>query len=221
MSFEQNAIIIEPKETHKASVVWLHGLGADGHDFEPIVPELGLPDNLGIRFIFPNAPKRPVTINGGMAMRAWYDVKSPNLRDQEDAESIIESTALINNYINAEIETVIESRNIILAGFSQGGAITLHAGLRFPSPLAGLLALSCYLPLPSLLATEANADKNTAIMMAHGISDPVIPVDQGRTSAETLKAQGYSVEWHEYMMQHSVCLEEITAIGAWIKRLLS
>jgi len=221
MPSQQDAIIIEPKATHKASVVWLHGLGADGHDFEPIVPELGLPDDLGIRFIFPNAPKRPVTINGGMSMRAWYDVKSPNLRDQEDTESIIESSNLINNFINAEIEAGIESNKIILAGFSQGGAITLHAGLRFPSPLAGLLALSCYLPLPDQLQDEAIADKSMAIMMAHGISDPVIPVDQGRASSETLKEHGYSVEWHEYMMQHAVCLEEITAIGAWLKRLLS
>ena len=119
---------MNPKKSHKASVIWLHGLGADGHDFEPIVPELGLPDNLGIRFIFPNAPKRPVTINGGMAMRAWYDVKSPDLRDQEDSDSIIESSDSINNYINAEIGAGIESSKIILAGFSQGGAITLHAG---------------------------------------------------------------------------------------------
>lgn len=221
MSFEQDAIIIEPKESHKASVIWLHGLGADGHDFETIVPELGLPDDLGIRFIFPNAPKRPVTINGGMSMRAWYDVKSPDLRDQEDTESIIESSNLINNYISAEIDLGIDSSKIILAGFSQGGAITLHAGLRFPSPLAGLLALSCYLPLPGQLRDEAIADKGMSIMMAHGISDPVIPVDQGRASSETLKEQGYSVEWHEYMMQHSVCLEEITAIGTWIKRLLA
>jgi phospholipase/carboxylesterase len=221
MSFEQDAIVIEPRDTHKASVIWLHGLGADGHDFEPIVPELGLADELGIRFIFPNAPKRPVTMNGGMTMRAWYDVKAANLRDQEDSESIIESSNLINHYINTEIEVGIESNKIILAGFSQGGAIALHAGLRFPSPLAGLLALSTYLPLPQLLDGEAVADKNTPIMMAHGIDDPVIPVDQGQASAETLKDQGYTVEWHEYRMQHSVCIEEITAIGTWIKRLLT
>jgi phospholipase/carboxylesterase len=221
MSFEHDAIIIEPQNTHKASVIWLHGLGADGHDFEPIVPELNLGNDLGIRFIFPHAPKRPVTINSGMAMRAWYDVKSPNLRNQEDSVGIIESTNLINNYINAEIESGIDSKNIILAGFSQGGAITLHAGLRFSSPLAGLLALSTYLPLPSLLEKEASSDKEIAIMMAHGIADPVIPVEQGRTSAATLKDQGYKVEWHEYNMQHSVCPEEITAIGLWIKKQLT
>ena len=221
MSFEQDAIIIEPKSSHNASVIWLHGLGADGHDFEPIVPELNLDPESGIRFIFPHAPKRPVTINNGMHMRAWYDVKSPNLRDQEDSESIVASSNLINHYIDAEIETGIESNKIILAGFSQGGAITLHAGLRYAQPLAGLLALSTYLPLPKQLEAEAVADKNIAIMMAHGISDPVIPIAQGKASAEALKSQGYNVEWHEYMMQHSVCIEEIIAIGAWIKRVLA
>lgn len=221
MSFERDAVIIEPKTPHKASVIWLHGLGADGHDFEPIVPELNLDPESGIRFIFPHAPKRPVTINNGMNMRAWYDIKSPNLRDQEDSESIITSSRLITQYINAEIETGIESNKIILAGFSQGGAITLHAGLRFAEPLAGLLALSCYLPLPDLLEKEALAAKNMPIMMGHGSSDPVIPVAQGRASAEALKNQGYSVEWQEYMMQHAVCSEEIIAIGAWIKRVLA
>lgn len=221
MSFERDAITIEPKQTHKASVIWLHGLGADGRDFEAIVPELALSDELGIRFIFPNAPKRPVTINGGMVMRAWYDVKSADLRDQEDSESIIESSNLMSHYINAEIEAGIPTSKIILAGFSQGGAITLHAGLRFPSTLAGLLALSTYLPLPNSLENEAVAEKNIAIMMAHGISDPVISVDQGRTSSETIKANGYDVEWHEYRMQHSVCIEEIDAISRWIKQTLA
>ena len=215
------AIVIEPKATHKASIIWLHGLGADGHDFESIVPELGLPDNLGIRFIFPNAPKRSVTINGGMSMRAWYDVKSPTLNEQEDSESIIDSSILIDKYINAEIEAGIESNKIILAGFSQGGVITLHAGLRFPKPLAGLLALSCYLALPGQLENEAIAEKSIPIMMTHGVSDPVIPFEQGRASSEILKKHGYLVEWHKYTMQHSVCLEEITTIGVWIKRLMS
>lgn len=220
MSFEPNAIIVEPKTAHKASVIWLHGLGADGRDFEPIVPELGLPDELGIRFIFPNAPKRPVTINGGMVMRAWYDIIEPDLRDRQDSESIIASSELINQYINAEIDSGIDSSKIILAGFSQGGAITLHAGLRFPKPLAGLLALSTYLPMPDQLEDEAVADKNIPIMMAHGVADPVVPVAQGRASAERIKEQGYTVDWYEYGMQHAVCLEEITAIGAWINKLL-
>ena len=215
------AVIIEPKATHKASVIWLHGLGADGHDFESIVPELDLPDDLGVRFIFPNAPKRPVTINGGVSMRAWYDVKSPNFHEREDSESIIGSSVLINKYINSEIGAGIESNKIILAGFSQGGVMTLHAGLRFPKPLGGLLALSCYLALPDQLKDEAIAEKSMPIMMAHGISDPVIPFEQGRASAEILKNHGCSIEWHEYVMQHSVCLEEINAIGVWMKRLIT
>lgn len=221
MSFTADAVIIEPKTEHKATVIWLHGLGADGHDFEPIVPELNLPEELGVRFVFPNAPVRPVTINAGMAMRAWYDVKAPNLREQEDVESIRESDALIIEYIKAEMEKGIPTNKIILAGFSQGGAITLHTGLRFPEALAGLLALSTYLPLPDQIEKEATANKNIPIMMAHGIADPVIPVDQGRASCQTLKEYGYTVEWNEYMMQHAVCLEEINAIGKWIVKVLS
>jgi len=221
MSFEQDAIIIEARDKHKASVIWLHGLGADGHDFEVIAPELGLPNELGIRFIFPNAPIRPVTINGGMRMRAWYDVKSPNLREQEDIESIVESSKLINQYIDAEIESGITTSKIILAGFSQGGAIALHAGLRYSPPLAGLLALSAYLPLPDQLEIEASSNKDIPIMMAHGEFDPVIPVEQGRSSRQTLKDYGYTVEWYEYTMQHAVCPEEINAIGAWIKQQLA
>lgn len=221
MSFSQDAVIIEPKTSHQASVIWLHGLGADGHDFEPIVPELGLANDPGIRFIFPNAPIRPVTINGGMSMRAWYDVKSPNLREYEDSESITESSDLINHYIDNEISAGITSEKIILAGFSQGGAISLHAGLRYPSRLAGLLALSTYLPLPDRLNNEAsNENKNILIMMAHGVFDPVIPVEQGRHSCQTLKKLGYSVEWYEYSMQHAVCIEEINAIGKWIEQRL-
>lgn len=221
MSFEQDAVIIEPGSKHKASVIWLHGLGADGHDFESIVPELNLPNDSGIKFIFPNAPIRPVTINGGMSMRAWYDVKSPNLREIEDTESITESSNLINQYIDTEIEKGIPANKIILAGFSQGGAITLHTGLRYPGTLAGLLALSTYLPVPEQLDKEASKHKDLPIMMAHGIADPIIPVEQGRISCQTLKEHGYSVEWHEYMMQHAVCLEEINTIAAWIKKLLT
>jgi phospholipase/carboxylesterase len=221
MPFTADAVIIEPKTEHKASVIWLHGLGADGHDFEPVVPELNLPDDLGVRFIFPNAPVRPVTINAGMAMRAWYDIKTPNLREQEDVESIAQSDALIIQYINAEMEKGIPANKIILAGFSQGGAITLHTGLRFPEKLAGLLALSTYLPLPSQLEKEATEYKDIPVMMAHGIADPVIPVDQGKASSQTLKDLGYDVDWNEYTMQHAVCLEEINAIGKWIVEVLS
>ena len=222
MSFKQDAVIIEPKTTHKASVIWLHGLGADGHDFEPIVPELGLPDDSGIRFIFPNAPVRPVTINGGMPMRAWYDVKSENLREYEDVDAITASSQLIKDYIDHEINTGISSNKIILAGFSQGGAIALHTGLRYPATLAGILALSTYLPLPEQLSTEAsNKNKHISIIMAHGLFDPIIPVDQGRHSSEALKKLGYAVDWYEYTMQHAVCIEEIIMIGEWIKKQIS
>jgi len=217
MSNIQNAVIIEPHAQHKASVIWLHGLGADGHDFEPIVPELRLPDDYGIRFIFPHAPVRPVTINGGMMMRAWYDVKTPDLRQAEDAEAIQDSSTILHNHISNEIQQGIASTNIIVAGFSQGGAIALYAGLRFSETLAGILALSTYLPLPEKLDTEANdAQKHTAIMMAHGIMDPVIPVHQGKSSFEQLKQAGYPVNWNEYRMQHAVCAEEIDDISRWL-----
>ena len=222
MTFEHDAVISEPKKTHKASIIWLHGLGADGHDFEPIVSELGLSDELGIRFVFPHAPIRPITINGGMSMRAWYDVRSPNLREMEDAQSIKASSNLINQYIQSEIDSGINANKIIIAGFSQGGAIALHTGLRYPAKLAGLIALSTYLPLPDQLAEEAsNENKGIPIIMGHGISDPIIPIEQGRASCETMKKSSYVIDWHEYMMQHAVCIEEINAIGAWIKRLLA
>jgi len=212
---------VEIGNTPDATIIWLHGLGADGNDFLPIVPQLGLSPRLNIRFIFPHAPKLAVTINGGFVMRAWYDVKSANLREIEDIESITESSNLIKNYINEEIGIGISANKIILAGFSQGGAIALHTGLRDPESLAGILALSTYLPVPDQLEKEASNHKDCPIMMAHGTADPVISVEQGRSSCQTLKDHGYSVDWHEYMMQHAVCLEEINAIAAWIKRVLS
>ena len=212
-----NAVIIEPDSAHTASIIWLHGLGADGHDFETIVPELRLPGAMGIRFIFPHAPKRPVTINGGMIMRAWYDIKNINLRQTEDADAINASGELLHNFIEAELAQGIASKRIIIAGFSQGGAIALHAALRYSSPLAGVLALSTYLPLPDRLSDEAHAaQKHTPIMMAHGTLDPVIPVNQGKTSANQLEQAGYRIDWHEYMIQHMLCPEEIDDIRRWI-----
>ncbi len=222
MLFEQDdAVIIEPQGTHKASIIWLHGLGADGHDFEAIVPELRLSAILGIRFIFPNAPIRPITINGKAEMRGWYDIKSSNLREMEDINSIIESSDLIHNYIDTEIKKGISSNKIILAGFSQGGAIALHAGLRYPSELAGLLALSTYLPIPKSLKKETSNHKEMPIMMMHGSDDNIIPIEQSRSSWQALIKHGYTVEWNEYPMQHTICSEEISVIGGWImKRLL-
>ncbi len=222
MAFTQDAVVVEPKSNHKASIIWLHGLGADGHDFEPIVPELGLSIDTGIKFIFPNAPVRPVTINGGVAMRAWYDVRKTNLREFEDEKSIVESTVLINHYIEKEVANGIPSEKIIIAGFSQGGAIALHCGTRYCDTLAGIVALSTYLPLPQNLDAEKSAaNSDTSIFMAHGIYDLIIPVDQGKSSAATLKESGYDIQFIEYTMEHAVCMEEITAIGKWITERLA
>ncbi|HKK15705.1 MAG TPA: alpha/beta hydrolase-fold protein [Gammaproteobacteria bacterium] len=213
-----NAVFIEPGEHHRSSVIWLHGLGANGHDFEPIIPELGLPANHGIRFIFPHAPVRPVTINGGMSMPAWYDVRHIDLRQQEDATSIRASAGIIEDFIDSERSRGIPAEKILLAGFSQGGAVALYCGLRHPQKLAGILALSAYLPLPDTLADEANpANRETPVMMCHGIYDPVIPVVTGQQSCELLQQNGYKVSWHSYPMQHAVCLEEIQAIADWLK----
>lgn len=213
-----NAVIIEPARQHRSSVIWLHGLGADGHDFEPVVPELGLPGDHGIRFIFPHAPVRPVTINGGIPMRAWYDVRHPDLRMQEDTAAIRESSAIIGDYIERELSAGIPAESIILAGFSQGGAIALYCGLRYPQKLAGILALSTYLPLPDSLADEASAaNSETPILMCHGMYDPVIPVSAGEQSRDRLQQSGYRVTWHSYPMQHAVCMEEIRLIAGWLK----
>ena len=222
MAFKQdNSVIIEPRETHEASIIWLHGLGADGHDFESVVPELRLSSRLGIRYIFPNAPIRRITINDNREMRGWYDIKSTNLREMEDLESITESSYLIQKYIDAEIKKGISSNKIILAGFSQGGAIALHSGLRYQKKLAGILALSAYLPAPKNLEKESSNHKKTPIMMMHGIEDNIIPAEQGHSSYQTLIENGYMVEWNEYPMQHTICIEEISMIDNWIKDRLS
>ena len=222
MSFRQNnTVIIEPRETHKASIIWLHGLGADGHDFESIVPELYLPSKLGIRFLCPTAPIRKITINNNMKMRGWYDIKTTNFCEMEDVKSITESSNLIHNYIDAEIKKGIRSDKIIVAGFSQGGAIALHSGIRYPSKLAGILALSSYLPLPENLGREASENKEIPIIMAHGRDDNIIPIEQGRSSCQTLIENGYKIRWNEYSMQHTICSEEILMIRSWIKNQLS
>lgn len=218
MVVKQNAVVIEPLSEHKASVIWLHGLGADGHDFEPIVPELGLPQDHGIRFIFPHAPTRPVTINGGMVMRAWYDIRSPEFGKQEDTDAIKDSARLLCEYIDAEISSGIPSEKVLLAGFSQGGAIILYTGLRYSQSLAGLLALSTYLPLVDQFLTEANsANICIPIMMMHGTFDPVIPLYMGQQSYDLLEQTGYSIEWRDYPMQHAVCPQEIQEISNWLQ----
>lgn len=210
-------IVLEPDGALHAAVVWLHGLGADGSDFVPIVPELGLPRAHGIRFIFPHAPVRPVTINGGMPMRAWYDIPSlTNLRQQDEA-GIRDSERIVNRYLAQQRGEGLATNRLLLAGFSQGGAITLHCGLRQPEPLAGLLALSTYLPLADRLPEEAAAPETAPpILMCHGRQDPVLPMLLGSGSRDALTELGYAVTWREYDMAHAVCAEQINDIGAWL-----
>jgi len=213
-----DAVVLAPATEAAASVIWLHGLGADGHDFVPIVPELGLPASPAIRFIFPHAPVRPVTLNMGMRMRAWYDIKTLTAEGRADEEGIRASVALTERYIAAERATGVASERIVLAGFSQGGAIALHAGLRHAEPLAGIIGLSTYLPLQGTLAGElSEANRATPILMCHGIYDPVLPAQLGAMAREWLRGLGYAVEWHEYPMQHQVCLPEIQVIGRWLR----
>lgn len=213
----QPAIEIETSSSPNASVIWLHGLGADGNDFVPIVPELNLPDSLGIRFIFPHAPERPVTCNGGYVMRAWYDIYSLENLDQEDHAGMIEAKQIVESLIQQEMDRGVPAQRIILMGFSQGGAVALYSGLRFSQRLGGIGALSTYLPLADMLTDEkhaANAD--IPIFMAHGQFDPVVRFALGEASCQALKQLGYPVEWHRYSMEHSVCLEEIQDIGQWL-----
>ena len=206
-------IEIETGADPVASVIWLHGLGADGHDFEPIVPELGLA--VPMRFVFPHAPERAVTINNGMRMRAWYDIFQFG-GGPEDEAGIRDSQQLLGQMISAE-----KTEKIFLAGFSQGGAIVLQTALRYPKKLAGVLALSCYLPLAAKLPGEkSQANQDIPIFMAHGTLDPVVPIQKARLSREVLEQQGYKVEWHEYPMPHSVCPQEIGDIAAFMTKLL-
>ena len=204
-----------------ASVIWMHGLGADGHDFEPIVPELGLPGTLQVRFIFPNAPVRPVTLNMGMAMRAWYDIIEIG-GGREDGEGLRASQAAIEQLIAAEVARGIPASRIVLAGFSQGGAVAFQTGLRHPQRLAGIMALSTYLPLAGTVEDERSAaNRDLPVFMAHGSVDPVISISRAQQSRKMLEALGYPLEWHEYPMPHSVCPQEITDISDWLVRTLT
>ena len=218
------AIEIETGKNPAASVIWMHGLGADGSDFVPIVEELELDGTPGIRFLFPHAPMRPVTINNGTVMRAWFDVSLGDLEGNSrraDERGVRESQAQIAALIEREAKRGVEPVHIVLAGFSQGGAIALQTGLRYPRRLAGVMALSTYLPLADTLAREATpANKATPIFMAHGIYDPLIPLAMGAGSMTLLTGFGYTVEWRQYPMPHSVCPQEIEDIGAWLRRVL-
>lgn len=217
-------IEIETGKSPAASVIWMHGLGADGSDFVPIVEELELDGTPVIRFLFPHAPMRPVTINNGTVMRAWYDVSLGDLEGNSrraDDRGVRESQAQITALLEREEQRGIEPERIVLAGFSQGGAIALQAGLRYPRKLAGVMALSTYLPLADSLPREAApANKATPIFMAHGIYDPVVPLVMGAGSMTLLTGLGYTVEWRQYSMQHSVCPQEIQDIGAWLRKVL-
>jgi phospholipase/carboxylesterase len=214
--------VLAPAAPAAASVIWLHGLGADGRDFVPIVPELKLPAEPGVRFVFPHAPVRPVTLNNGMRMRAWYDIRTLTAEGRADETGLRESGARLAEYIAKERAAGIDAARIVVAGFSQGGAVALHAGLRYAEPLAGILALSTYLPLASTLATERNAaNQETPILMCHGLYDPVLPHGLGVMARDALRALGYTVDWQEYPMQHQVCLPEIEAIGAWLQARLA
>lgn len=215
-------IEIETASGPGASIIWLHGLGADGHDFVPIVPELGLPPAPAIRFVFPHAPMRPVTINGGAVMRAWYDVVAAGGDRREVEAGVRHSQRLIDGLIDRERERGVPESAIVLAGFSQGGAMVLHTGLRRPQRLAGIMALSCALPLADTVATEAAAaNRDVPIFMAHGVHDPMISVSRGHQARDLLHSLGYRPAWHEYPMPHSVSAQEIADISAWLRQTLA
>jgi phospholipase/carboxylesterase len=210
------AIEIETAPAPDAAVIWLHGLGADGHDFEPLVPELRLPARLRLRFVFPHAPVRPVTINMGMPMRAWYDILQMG-GGREDAAGIRASQGLLEALVARERGRGIAATRIILAGFSQGGAVVLHTGLRHAERLAGVLALSTYLPLAATVAAERSAaNRDLPVFMAHGSQDPMIDIARARESRAFLEELGYAVRWREYAMPHSVCAEEVGDIAGWL-----
>ena len=218
-------IELETAPNPTTAVIWMHGLGADGNDFVPIVNEIDLSGAPGIRFIFPHAPTRPVTINNGYVMRAWYDISFGDLEGntrKADEKGVRESQAQIGQLIARENGRGIAASKIVLAGFSQGGAIALHTGLRYPETLAGVMALSTNLPLAESFAREASpANAKTPVFMAHGTQDPVVPYAMGRGSRDLLQQAGYALEWQEYPMQHSVCLEEVADIGRWLTGVLA
>jgi len=217
----REAVEIETGRVPSAAVIWLHGLGADGHDFEPIVPDLVRPGTPALRFVFPHAPIRPVTLNGGYAMRAWYDVASLDRQAPEDETGIRNSQAALEALIRRENERGIGSERIVVAGFSQGGALALFTGTRYPEKLAGIMGLSCYLPLGARFAAErVAANQTTPIFLAHGNQDPVVALALGEDARRQLEGAGYRVEWHVYSMPHAVCPQEVADIATWLGRVL-
>jgi phospholipase/carboxylesterase len=218
----EEAVVLEPAAPATSAVIWLHGLGADGYDFVPIVEELKLSSAVAARFVFPHAPQRPVTINNGYVMRAWYDIRSFEITCLEDDAGIRESERTVHRFIERELARGVPASAIVLAGFSQGGAIALHTGLRYGQTLAGILALSTYLPLRDTLAQQAaEANRHTPILMCHGNFDPIVPPLAGRLSHDLLSGMGYPVEWKSYAMEHQVCMQEIADIAAWLEQRLA
>lgn len=216
-----DAVEINPAGTPRACIIWLHGLGADGHDFESLIPQLGIVESLDVRVVLPHAPRRPVTINGGMIMPAWYDIVAPDFKQGQDSDGIRASEQQLRALIKREIDNGIPASRILLAGFSQGGAMVLHTGLRYSQALAGILVLSAYLPLADTLASEASpANKAVPIMMAHGMQDPVVPPMLALQSRDALQQLDYHVNWHSYPMQHAVCPEEMLDIREWLLQCL-
>lgn len=208
---------IETRSNPDASVIWLHGLGASGHDFEPVVPHLNLPDDAAVRFVFPHAPMLPVTINGGMRMPAWYDIKAMDVERAIDTEQLMQSARAIERLIEREQERGVSTERMIIAGFSQGGAVAYQVGLCYPKPLAGILGLSTYFASAKTIE-PSGANRHIPIKIYHGIHDPMVPEVLGRHSVDTLKEMGYDPDYQTYPMDHSVCLEEIQDIGLFIRK---
>jgi len=214
-------IVLEPDSPATAAVIWLHGLGADGHDFVPLIPALKVKPSQAWRFVFPHATVMPVSLNGGMPMRSWFDILSLDRKGRQDVAGIRHAQGRIDALIAEQIAAGIPSTRILLAGFSQGGAVVLHTALRYPKPLAGVLALSTYLPMESTLDVEGSAaNRGIAILMQHGLYDPVLPLELGSWSRDRLLAAGYGVGWNEYPMQHEVCEAEIDTIAAFMRERL-
>ena len=213
---------VNPNSHIKATVIWLHGLGDSGNGFAPIVPELRLPDELGIRFVFPHAPMRPITINNGMTMRAWYDITSLDFNQRADSQGVNESSIFVKALIEQEMAKGVPANKIVLAGFSQGGVIALNLGTRLEHSLAGIMSMSSYMSEPEKLSSEAHdANKQTPIFVAHGTHDDVVPVFMGNAAFKVLESNGYQATWHEYAMQHNVCNQQLNDISAWLQDKLS
>lgn len=215
-------VVLSPATAPSASVVVLHGLGADGWDFVPIVQELHLPDSLPVRFVFPHAPVRPITVNNGYEMRGWYDIRDFSITGREDVEGMTESADRISGYVRREGELGVAPERVVLAGFSQGGAVALHTGLRYPERLGGIVALSTYLPFRSRVEAEVSqTNRDVPILMCHGRHDPVVSYELGETSRDVLRDHGYEVEWHAFPFAHEVSLDEITLVSQWLQKALA